>query len=120
MIQTCDVQLGFERVDLSTVTVPSHTDAHHSQADLIRAAIDDLVCEKNHPCACAENRKTTAKSGAQFLEEVELEEKFAHRRALASRKDDAIETLEVPRRADPASTGTECRQYDFMGSERSL
>src|SRR4051812_40479485 len=51
-----DVEVGFERVDLTAERVAAHGDVDGGEATLVGAAVEDLGAEEDHPRARAQRR----------------------------------------------------------------
>ena len=56
-VESDDVEIGLEAVDLTAVAVALHRDVDRSEAELIGAAVDHLGGEQDHPGAGAQHRQ---------------------------------------------------------------
>jgi hypothetical protein len=120
-LQRSSGQLGFHRldgaIDLPAIGIPFHADIHHGQTLLRR--LGDIAGQKDTTGTRAKSRLLLNKALQRFKQAVALE-KLEESGRLPTGKDQAVQTLQLRRRADLDGICTSLDNSLSMGSKISL
>src|SRR5438445_84635 len=119
-VESGNVQRGLEAVDLPPVAVAPDRDVEQAHAALILHPVRDLLREENHARTCGERGQALRDRSAQRLEQPDPLHQHRHGRALAARKDDAVEPFEISFGLDEARLGAHRLECADMLSKRTL
>src|SRR5215472_16968493 len=95
--QSPDIQVGFERVNLTAERVPANRHVDAAQSLLARSRVGQPVCQHDHARARAEYRHAIGDSLPQLLGEPEDVDELPDRRGLAARDYQTLDAIQFVR-----------------------
>ena len=106
-VETEDLDVGLEGIDLTSVGVASHRHRNGVEVDLVVASVLDAFREQDHASAGAEERQSRRDGTSQRIEQTRRLQKIAHGGALPTRNHDSVETDQMIGTADQHDVDTE-------------
>ena len=98
--KACDLNVGFETVELAPVAVTTNCDVDQTEATLVWSTAEHLCRTEDHPRAGAENRHAIGEAPLQGIEEAARSQQPRHGCTLATRHDNRVDRVEFKRRTD--------------------
>ena len=120
VIETLDIDVGLEALDLGSVRVAPGGDVDGAQRMLIRSAVDDLSTEQNQSGAGPERRETVGNPGLQRLQDGGPLQQHRHGGRLATGQDDCVDVVEGGRIANLDGARTSALKDHRMSGETAL
>ncbi len=100
-----EVEVGLERVHLTSEGVAPHRHVEPVEVLRIGAGVEHLAREQDHPGTRAVGRHPVLEAGTNRIEEIEDGQQPAHRRRLAARNHQAVHGFEFGESANAERTG---------------
>src|SRR5262245_24427836 len=94
-VESCEVEVGLERVDLPPEGIAPHGDVEPAERLLPGDPALDPVGEHDHPGTGAEGGHSLADPLAQRLEQLERDRELVHRGALTAGQDEPVDAIEL-------------------------
>ena len=120
MIETVHCEVGLETVHLTPVGVATDRDVDRPETALVRATVEYLSGEEDHPRARTECRKPIGETRCDGIEESGGDEQPRHGGGLAARQHQCIQSVQIGRHAYLSYVSPELAQHCGVRREGAL